>query len=247
MLQIEPLLDRKPAQLSGGQRQRVAIGRALVKHAGVLLFDEPLSNLDAKLRTEMRLEIKRLHEELKPTVVYVTHDQIEAMTMATRIAVMNGGVIQQFGIPDEIYERPANLFVAGFIGAPAMNLKRARIAKDDGKVQAVFASGLRFDLDGYRFAGHPDEGAEVVVGMRPEHFAAPGTVPRGRRRSSTCRCATPSAPGRTRPATSTSRTASCRCGSSRGSRPDLVAGQRVAVGFPRGKANLFDARSGLRL
>ncbi len=99
LLQIEPLLDRKPAQLSGGQRQRVAIGRALVKHADVLLFDEPLSNLDAKLRTEMRLEIKRLHEELNPTVVYVTHDQIEAMTMATRIAVMNHGVIQQFGTP----------------------------------------------------------------------------------------------------------------------------------------------------
>ena len=104
VLQIEPLLDRKPAQLSGGQRQRVAIGRALVKHAGVLLFDEPLSNLDAKLRTEMRLEIKRLHEELSPTVVYVTHDQIEAMTMATRIAVMDAGVIQQVGTPDEVYE-----------------------------------------------------------------------------------------------------------------------------------------------
>ncbi|MFO1141708.1 MAG: ATP-binding cassette domain-containing protein [Amaricoccus sp.] len=247
VLQIEPLLDRKPAQLSGGQRQRVAIGRALVKHAGVLLFDEPLSNLDAKLRTEMRLEIKRLHEELKPTIVYVTHDQIEAMTMATRIAVMNGGVIQQFGVPDEIYERPANLFVAGFIGAPAMNLKRARIAKEGGKVQAVFASGLRFDLDGYRFAGHPDEGAEVVVGMRPEHFAAPGTVPSG------------AAAVFDLPLRYTERTGSDATGyldfqdgllSLRvepGLATDLVAGQRVAVGFPRGKANLFDARSGLRL
>src|SRR3954452_23416710 len=106
VLQIEPLLDRKPAQLSGGQRQRVAIGRALVKHAGVLLFDEPLSNLDAKLRTEMRIEIKKLHTELKQTVVYVTHDQIEAMTMASRIAVMDRGVIQQVGTPDEVYEKP---------------------------------------------------------------------------------------------------------------------------------------------
>ena len=172
LLQIEPLLDRRPSQLSGGQRQRVAIGRALVKHADVLLFDEPLSNLDAKLRTEMRLEIKRLHHELKPTIVYVTHDQIEAMTMATKIAVMSAGVIQQFGTPDEIYERPANLFVAGFIGAPAMNLKRARIARMNGKVEGVFASGLRFDLDRYPFASRPDEGADVVIGMRPEHFGA---------------------------------------------------------------------------
>src|SRR3569832_442868 len=122
LLQIEPLLDRKPAQLSGGQRQRVAIGRALVKKVGVFLFDEPLSNLDAKLRTEMRLEIKKLHHELKQTVVYVTHDQIEAMTMATRIAIMDRGVIQQIGSPDEVYERPANIFVARFIGSPPMNV-----------------------------------------------------------------------------------------------------------------------------
>ena len=135
-------MDRKPSQLSGGQRQRVAIGRALVKHADVLLFDEPLSNLDAKLRTEMRLEIKRLHDELNPTVVYVTHDQIEAMTMATKIAVMNGGVIQQFGTPDEIYETPANLFVAGFIGAPAMNLKeRADRQGERPASTGVFAVG----------------------------------------------------------------------------------------------------------
>ena len=122
LLQLGALMGRKPSELSGGQRQRVAIGRALVKHADVLLFDEPLSNLDAKLRTEMRLEIKKLHDTLKPTVVYVTHDQIEAMTMATKIAIMNGGEIQQFGTPDEVYEHPANLFVAGFIGSPAMNL-----------------------------------------------------------------------------------------------------------------------------
>src|ERR1700710_2791686 len=141
LLQIEALLDRKPAQLSGGQRQRVAIGRALVKQVGVFLFDEPLSNLDAKLRTEMRLEIKKLHNELKSTIVYVTHDQIEAMTMATRIAVMNAGVIQQFGTPDEVYERPANLFVAGFIGAPAMNFFPATISTTGGTVVGELTGG----------------------------------------------------------------------------------------------------------
>jgi multiple sugar transport system ATP-binding protein len=157
LLQIEPLLERKPAQLSGGQRQRVAIGRALVKHAEVLLFDEPLSNLDAKLRTEMRLEIKRLHDELNPTVVYVTHDQIEAMTMATKIAVMNGGVIQQFGTPDEIYERPANLFVAGFIGSPAMNLKSA--ASPSGRWRDRRVRQRPEDrLGDYAFAQAPQEG-----------------------------------------------------------------------------------------
>ncbi len=123
LLQIDHLFDRKPSQLSGGQRQRVAIGRALVKQVGLFLFDEPLSNLDAKLRTEMRLEIKKLHNQLKNTVVYVTHDQVEAMTMATKIAVMNRGVIQQVGTPDDIYDQPENLFVADFIGSPAMNMR----------------------------------------------------------------------------------------------------------------------------
>ena len=201
VLQIEPLLDRKPAQLSGGQRQRVAIGRALVKHADVLLFDEPLSNLDAKLRTEMRLEIKRLHEELRPTVVYVTHDQIEAMTMATKIAVMNAGVIQQFGTPDEIYERPENLFVAGFIGAPAMNLKPAKIAKDDGKVEAVFPSGVRFDLGGYGFSPAPRKAPRWSSACVPSISPPPAPCPTPPPPSSSCRSSTPSAPARTPPAT----------------------------------------------
>ena len=126
LLQIDHLLDRKPAQLSGGQRQRVAIGRALVKQVGVCLFDEPLSNLDAKLRTEMRIEIKKLHTELKNTIVYVTHDQVEAMTMATKIAVMDKGVIQQLGTPDEIYDTPENLFVADFVGSPSDEHARLR-------------------------------------------------------------------------------------------------------------------------
>ena len=127
ILQIEPLLARRPAELSGGQRQRVAIGRALVRKPAVFLFDEPLSNLDAKLRMEMRGELRRLHELLGATVVYVTHDQIEAMTLATRIAVMNHGRIEQIGTPSEIYDRPANLYVAGFVGSPAMNVLTATL------------------------------------------------------------------------------------------------------------------------
>src|SRR5215467_15168023 len=129
-LQITHLLQRKPSQLSGGQRQRVAMGRALVRQPQVFLFDEPLSNLDAKLRVEMRTEIKRLHQAMKTTMVYVTHDQIEAMTLATQIAVMNAGEIQQLGSPQEIYNRPANTFVAGFMGSPSMNMIKA--ALEDG-------------------------------------------------------------------------------------------------------------------
>ena len=174
LLQIEPLLDRKPAQLSGGQRQRVAIGRALVKQVGVFLFDEPLSNLDAKLRTEMRIEIKRLHQETESTIVYVTHDQIEAMTMATRIAVMNGGVIQQFGTPDEIYEKPANLFVAGFIGAPAMNIFPATVAhcrRQAGRGDRRHRHQDRPQPLSLR--RRAEEGDGVMLGMRPEHFLEP--------------------------------------------------------------------------
>ncbi len=171
LLKISDLLDRKPAQLSGGQRQRVAIGRALVKNVDVFLFDEPLSNLDAKLRTEMRWEIKRLHQELAKTIVFVTHDQVEAMTMATRVAVMNGGVIQQIGTPDEIYERPANLFVAEFIGSPAMNMLNARLEIADDCVTALHeTTGVRLDLSNYAFSARPEPGQPVVVGMRPEHF-----------------------------------------------------------------------------
>jgi multiple sugar transport system ATP-binding protein len=171
LLQIENLLNRKPSQLSGGQRQRVAIGRALVKYSGVLLFDEPLSNLDAKLRTEMRLEIKKLHTELKQTVVYVTHDQIEAMTMASRVAIMDRGVIQQIGTPDEVYERPANLFVAKFIGAPAINIFEACIAMSGGRVVGEHAeTGTVFDLSRYSFAEAATPGMLIAVGVRPENF-----------------------------------------------------------------------------
>jgi multiple sugar transport system ATP-binding protein len=136
-LQIGHLLERRPSQLSGGQRQRVAMGRALVRQPRVFLFDEPLSNLDAKLRVDMRVEIKRLHQQTGATIVYVTHDQIEAMTLATRIAVLKDGELQQVGSPSEIYNTPANLFVADFMGSPAMNLLEAKVARDGGAPKIV--------------------------------------------------------------------------------------------------------------
>ncbi len=164
ILQIGPLLDRKPGALSGGQRQRVAIGRALVRDVDVFLFDEPLSNLDAKLRSELRVEIKRLHERLKNTMVYVTHDQIEALTLADRIAVMRGGIIQQLDVPQVVYNRPANLFVAGFIGSPSMNMLHGAVR--DG----VFRSGdLAVDLTGYDGGAILDRD-KVILGVRPEHI-----------------------------------------------------------------------------
>jgi multiple sugar transport system ATP-binding protein len=160
MLHLEPLLQRKPAQLSGGQRQRVAIGRALVRQAGVFLFDEPLSNLDAKLRAELRRELKLLHQELRSTMIYVTHDQVEAMTLATRIVVMRSGKVQQIGAPADVYERPANLFVAGFLGAPAMNFIDGRIDAEGRFVSAA----MTLDMGAAAHAG------EVVMGIRPEHI-----------------------------------------------------------------------------
>jgi multiple sugar transport system ATP-binding protein len=169
LLQITPLLDRKPAQLSGGQRQRVAIGRALVKQVDVCLFDEPLSNLDAKLRTEMRMEIKKLHETLRNTVVYVTHDQIEAMTMATRIAVMNSGIIEQIGTPDEIYHDPQSLFVAEFVGSPSMNFIDVSISHSGGRTTGRDErSGVEFDLTNANWMA-PADGARVRIGIRPEY------------------------------------------------------------------------------
>jgi multiple sugar transport system ATP-binding protein len=181
LLQIDQLLDRKPSQLSGGQRQRVAIGRALVKQVSLCLFDEPLSNLDAKLRTEMRLEIKKLHNELRNTVVYVTHDQVEAMTMATKIAIMNKGVIQQVGAPDEIYDFPENVFVADFIGSPAMNMVEGVISRANGAPTMVSErAGLNFDLAEYQWRQPARDGQKVKVGFRPEHFAEIGDSPNGR-------------------------------------------------------------------
>jgi len=171
ILQIQPLLDRKPAALSGGQRQRVAIGRALVRDVDVFLFDEPLSNLDAKLRSELRVEIKRLHNQLGNTMVYVTHDQIEALTLADRIAVMKGGVIQQLAAPLEIYNRPQNLFVAGFIGSPSMNFLKGKTV-DAGR--AFQFGATKIDLAGYD-GGAVLERDQAILGVRPEHIAVSTT------------------------------------------------------------------------
>jgi len=176
MLKITELLDRRPAELSGGQRQRVAIGRALVRDAGVYLFDEPLSNLDAQLRAELRVEIKRLHQRLAATMIYVTHDQIEALTLADRIAVMKDRVIQQLGTPNEIYRRPANRFVASFVGSPAMNFLPGAFAVRGGKPH-FDAAGISLPLDGYAFDARPEEGASIELGIRPEHVEAGGDLP----------------------------------------------------------------------
>lgn len=172
-LQITPYLNRRPGQLSGGQRQRVAMGRALVRDPKLFLFDEPLSNLDAKLRVEMRSEIKKLHQSLGATMVYVTHDQIEAMTLATKIVVMKGGVVQQIGSPAEIYNRPANLFVADFMGSPAMNLVPARSEQTDGGIAIVID---RKGAEPLRLIDHKatDLPTNLTLGIRPEDISEAG-------------------------------------------------------------------------
>ncbi len=172
MLQMGHLLKRKPSQLSGGQRQRVAMGRALVRDPQVFLFDEPLSNLDAKLRVDMRTEIKRLHQRMKTTIVYVTHDQIEAMTLATQIAVLKDGVLQQFGTPAEVYNNPVNVFVADFMGSPSMNLVPAAIRAENGKTIVALARANEDDLVLDPGAASEKLGAvigqNVLLGIRPE-------------------------------------------------------------------------------
>ena len=167
ILQIENLLQRKPSQLSGGQRQRVAIGRALVRDVDVFLFDEPLSNLDAKLRAELRVEIKRLHQKLTNTMIYVTHDQIEAMTLADRIAIMKGGIIQQLADPHTIYNKPVNKYVAGFIGSPSINFLEGAI--ETGSKPVFKAGEFSIPLDGYEFDNGPSNNKSVSFGVRPEH------------------------------------------------------------------------------
>ncbi|QBF25402.1 ABC transporter ATP-binding protein [Pseudomonas tructae] len=171
LLQIEHLLTRKPGQLSGGQQQRVAMGRALARRPKIYLFDEPLSNLDAKLRVEMRTEIKLMHQRLKTTTVYVTHDQIEAMTLGDKVAVMKDGLIQQFGTPQQIYNDPANLFVASFIGSPPMNFIPLRLQRKDGRLLALLDSGqARCELPlGFNVPGLEER--EVILGVRPEQIA----------------------------------------------------------------------------
>ena len=171
MLDLEPYLKRKPRALSGGQRQRVAMGRAVIRQPQAFLMDEPLSNLDAKLRVQMRAEIKKLQSDLGVTTVYVTHDQVEAMTMGDRVSVMRKGVLQQVAPPEELYNRPQNMFVAGFIGSPAMNMLEATVARDNGSTRIV-AGEMSIDLSEQTLAAHPAlpayEGRAIVLGIRPE-------------------------------------------------------------------------------
>jgi multiple sugar transport system ATP-binding protein len=167
LLQIDHLMNRKPGQLSGGQRQRVAMGRALVRDPALFLFDEPLSNLDAKLRVEMRGEIKKLHQKIGKTTIYVTHDQVEAMTLSSRIAVLNKGVLQQFDEPQKIYDRPANIFVASFMGSPAMNFLPATLSKRGKQSTLQLDGGASLKMDR---AVNAQDGQKVIVGIRPEHF-----------------------------------------------------------------------------
>ena len=175
LLQIDQLLNRKPGQLSGGQRQRVAMGRALVRDPDLFLFDEPLSNLDAKLRVDMRIEIKKLHQRVGKTTIYVTHDQVEAMTLASRIAVMHKGELQQFDEPQAIYDRPANLFVAGFMGSPSMNLLPATLGSVNGQsvvtIKGAGDSDIALPIQLSAGNGHA---RQVVLGIRPQHFGLDG-------------------------------------------------------------------------
>jgi multiple sugar transport system ATP-binding protein len=177
ILGIQQLLKRKPRELSGGQRQRVAVGRAIVREPKVFLFDEPLSNLDAKLRVQTRAEISKLHHDLQTTFIYVTHDQVEAMTMATRIAVMNKGVLQQLDTPQNLYDNPANLFVAGFIGSPSMNFFPAHLRKDDGKLLVDAGDFVVKIPEEKANKYYPHAGKEVIFGIRPDDIHNPMFMP----------------------------------------------------------------------
>jgi multiple sugar transport system ATP-binding protein len=247
LLQIEPLLGRKPGALSGGQRQRVAMGRALVREPVLFLFDEPLSNLDAKLRVELRGEIKRLHQRLGASIVYVTHDQIEAMTLGTRVVVLNQGAIQQIGTPAEIYERPANLFVADFMGSPPMNLVPARFSTQGGIGIVRFGDGneaLRLPVTPdpllQRYVAGGGAASAIVVGLRPEALQPATGEDALRLRAESVENAG-SDTFATFPlggATVTARLPG---------RLKLAAGQEVSLGVDPETLSFFDPESGLRL
>jgi len=180
MLGITDKLRSKPKELSGGQRQRVAVGRAIVREPKVFLFDEPLSNLDAKLRVHMRAELQELHQKLKTTTIYVTHDQVEAMTLGQRVAVLRRGVLQQVDTPQRLYDQPANVFVAGFIGSPAMNFLQARLVEDHGGLFAE-GQGFKIEIPPEKASRLGDQlGREVILGIRPEHLEAESVVGDGR-------------------------------------------------------------------
>ena len=241
ILQIGPLLQRKPAALSGGQRQRVAIGRALVRDVDVFLFDEPLSNLDAKLRSELRVEIKRLHQNLKNTMIYVTHDQIEALTLADRIAIMRSGVIQQLDDPMTIYNEPKNLYVAGFIGSPAMNFFHGEITAADGR-PAFVSNGVTFMLDGYKAASPLKPGTKAVLGLRPEHITVDGPATADSHEA-VVEIEEPMGADNLIWLKHAGKSMSVRIGGSRRYRP----GTTVRLSYDMGVASLFDAGSELRI
>ncbi|MEQ1901520.1 MAG: ABC transporter ATP-binding protein [Devosia sp.] len=241
ILQIQPLLKRKPMELSGGQRQRVAIGRALVRDVDVFLFDEPLSNLDAKLRSDLRIEIKRLHQRLKNTMIYVTHDQIEAMTLADRIAIMKNGVIQQLDTPHTVYNHPVNLFVAGFIGSPTMNFLKGQI---NATGKASFAmENLTVPLTGYKFETGMGDKVEGILGLRPEHIAVgedakkmPFSI------ESEIEIVEPMGSDTVAWTKIAGQSVTFRCSSD----IPLAPGQKVTIGFDPARGSVFDAASGLR-
>jgi multiple sugar transport system ATP-binding protein len=242
ILQIEPLLDRKPSQLSGGQRQRVAIGRALVRDVDVFLFDEPLSNLDAKLRSELRVEIKRLHQKLGNTMVYVTHDQVEAMTLADRIAVMKHGEIQQLGTPLAIYGRPINRFVAGFIGSPAMNFIVGAV--EPGSPPVFRADGVTVPLDRYAFDEKGAVAGAGELGVRPENVVV-GAAASARPFSHEVEVEVVEPMGAETLVWTKLANASFTFLVDSENRPTI--GERTTIGFDPGRASLFDHASGDRL
>ena len=244
LLQIEPLLERKPSQLSGGQQQRVAMGRALARRPKIYLFDEPLSNLDAKLRVEMRTEIKLMHQRLKTTTVYVTHDQIEAMTLGDKVAVMKDGVIQQFGTPHEIYNDPANLFVASFIGSPPMNFVPLRIRQRDGRWVGVLNSeqgSCELPLPITSDEGLRDR--ELILGIRPEQIGLAGVGTADFSLAVDIEVVEPTGPDTLVVFTLNQVKACCRL------MPDQAprVGETLNLQFDPRKALLFDAQSGERL
>ncbi len=244
LLQIEPLLERKPSQLSGGQQQRVAMGRALARRPKIYLFDEPLSNLDAKLRVEMRTEIKLMHQRLKTTTVYVTHDQIEAMTLGDKVAVMKDGVIQQFGTPHEIYNNPANLFVASFIGSPPMNFVPLRIRQRDGRWVGVLNSeqgSCELPLPIATDEGLRDR--ELILGIRPEQIGIAGVGSADFALSVDIEVVEPTGPDTLVVFTLNQVKACCRLA------PDQapLVGETLHLQFDPRKALLFDAQTGERL
>lgn len=244
LLQIEHLLTRKPGQLSGGQQQRVAMGRALARRPKIYLFDEPLSNLDAKLRVEMRTEMKLMHQRLKTTTVYVTHDQIEAMTLGDKVAVMKDGIIQQFGTPKQIYNDPANLFVASFIGSPPMNFIPLRLQRQDGRLLALLDSGqARCELPlGMQDAWLEDR--EVILGIRPEQIALAATEANGLPTlRAEVQVVEPTGPDTLVFVTLNGTKVCCRLAPDQA--PD--AGETLTLQFDPARVLLFDAQSGERL